>query len=355
MLAADSDSFRQPVSSDSPTGSNLEYDPRFVEMSRMAEGTREQQYGSTIVAAHPPDYRGTLQLAGELAGETRDLRVAVVLVESLTHAKGIDGLAEGFELLQNWVCEFWDDVHPQLDASESYDPFVRINALGRLCDADRLLHLIGKMPLVEAPPHVVVTLNDLRAAKSPKASTSSSDRATPMEIEAAFLALPLGDLRRRYETSLAVEDRLDGIVDFLERTCGKGIWDATALIETIHACTDHLKQQLRQRLSASDAVVADLSAPTRRRDEAHADTWGPHSVDRMITSLSRIRVDSRDDAAQMIEAATQYFERHEPSSPVPLLLRRAKRMINQDFVDILRDLAPGALDQAKSLTGELED
>tara|TARA_R110002049_G_scaffold4601_2_gene31736 strand:+ start:22739 stop:23815 length:1077 start_codon:yes stop_codon:yes gene_type:complete len=358
MLAADPQQLRQPVTPDSPVGSNLEYDARFMEMSRLAEGTREQQYGNTIIAAHPPDWRGALQIADELAGETRDLRVAVMIIEGLAHTDGIDGLAEGFELLQHWICGFWNDIHPQLDETDGRDPFVRINTLGRLCDSERLLSLINKIPLVEAPPHMLVTLSDVRWANGNTSGqpSTASDRATPMEIEAAFLALPLGELRHRYETCLRAENALVATIDFLEQTCGKGVWDATALIGKINACTDLLKQQLRLRLSASDAVVADVSAANKlRHDDGHDSNWGPHSIDQSITSLSRIRVDSRDEAEQVIEAATQYFERYEPSSPVPLLLRRAKRMINQDFVDILRDLAPGALEQAKTLTGDLDE
>ncbi|MCG8649474.1 MAG: type VI secretion system ImpA family N-terminal domain-containing protein [Pirellulales bacterium] len=152
---------RAPVSSDSPSGANLEYDPRFLEMLRLAEGTREQQYGDTIVAAQAPDWRSTGQLASQLATETRDLRLAVVLTESKASHDGLSGLADGLELLRHWTCDLWDSVHPQLDESDGNDPFVRINALARLCETDRLPALISKIPLIEAPPHVTVKLEDM--------------------------------------------------------------------------------------------------------------------------------------------------------------------------------------------------
>ena len=46
-----------------------------------------------------------------------------------------------------------------------------------------------------------------------------------------------------------------------------------------------------------------------------------------------------------------YYERHEPSSPVPLLLKRAKRLVAKDFMEILRDLAPDGVDQAERISG----
>ncbi|MEM9646363.1 MAG: type VI secretion system ImpA family N-terminal domain-containing protein, partial [Planctomycetota bacterium] len=66
-------SFWSSINSDSPSGANLEYDARFLEMMRHSEGTREQQYGDTIVSAQQPDWRSAKQQAMALMGETRDL------------------------------------------------------------------------------------------------------------------------------------------------------------------------------------------------------------------------------------------------------------------------------------------
>ena len=62
-------------------------------------------------------------------------------------------------------------------------------------------------------------------------------------------------------------------------------------------------------------------------------------------------IESREDAIKALEKVCQYFERHEPSSPLPLLLRRAKRLSTKSFLDILRDISPGGLDQAEALGG----
>jgi type VI secretion system protein ImpA len=50
-----------------------------------------------------------------------------------------------------------------------------------------------------------------------------------------------------------------------------------------------------------------------------------------------------------------YYARNEPSSPIPLLLRRARRLVTMDFVDIVRDLAPDALAQVEALRGTEHD
>ena len=60
---------------------------------------------------------------------------------------------------------------------------------------------------------------------------------------------------------------------------------------------------------------------------------------------------SRDDAIRALDAAAEFFRRNEPSSPIPLFLDRAKRLVSKDFLEVLADVAPDALPQAKSAGG----
>ena len=41
----------------------------------------------------------------------------------------------------------------------------------------------------------------------------------------------------------------------------------------------------------------------------------------------------------------------EPSSPIPLLLERAKRLVSKDFLEVLADIAPDALATARTAAG----
>jgi type VI secretion system protein ImpA len=50
--------------------------------------------------------------------------------------------------------------------------------------------------------------------------------------------------------------------------------------------------------------------------------------------------DSRVEAVDLIAAAERYFVEFEPSSPVPLLLARARSYVNRDFFSLLNEFAP---------------
>jgi type VI secretion system protein ImpA len=52
-----------------------------------------------------------------------------------------------------------------------------------------------------------------------------------------------------------------------------------------------------------------------------------------------------------IDRICDYYSRNEPSSPVPLLLLRARRLATGSFVDIVRDLAPDALAEIEKVCG----
>jgi predicted component of type VI protein secretion system len=49
-----------------------------------------------------------------------------------------------------------------------------------------------------------------------------------------------------------------------------------------------------------------------------------------------------------------YYQRHEPSSPVPLLLRRCKRLVSASFLEIVCDIAPDGVSQVEMWRGKEE-
>ena len=62
-------------------------------------------------------------------------------------------------------------------------------------------------------------------------------------------------------------------------------------------------------------------------------------------------VNTRDEAIKALDSVCEFYERNEPSSPLPLLIRRAKRLASKSFLEILRDLAPDAVTEDEALGG----
>jgi type VI secretion system protein ImpA len=62
-------------------------------------------------------------------------------------------------------------------------------------------------------------------------------------------------------------------------------------------------------------------------------------------------VKSRQDAMKALDAVADFFKRTEPSSPIPMLVARAKRLVSKDFLEVLADIAPDAVAQARAAGG----
>ena len=66
-------------------------------------------------------------------------------------------------------------------------------------------------------------------------------------------------------------------------------------------------------------------------------------------------VKNPNDVIRMLDKILDYYARSEPSSPLPLLLERAKRLVSKDFMTIMRDIAPEGVDQASRVGGITDD
>ena len=59
-------------------------------------------------------------------------------------------------------------------------------------------------------------------------------------------------------------------------------------------------------------------------------------------------IQSREDVARAIELLIrEYDARHEPGSPVPLALTRAKTWVTMSFLDVLKDISPESVGEAE--------
>jgi type VI secretion system protein ImpA len=66
-------------------------------------------------------------------------------------------------------------------------------------------------------------------------------------------------------------------------------------------------------------------------------------------------INSRADVIRVLDKICDYYSVHEPSSPIPLLLRRAQRLVEKTFLEILEDMVPDGVNQAKIVSGSTDN
>ena len=340
MKNLDLEQFLAEISSESPCGEDLEYDPEFGEMERAAQGKPEQQIGNTLVPAEEADWPAVKASAVALFDRTRDLRVAVYLTRSLLHTEGLIGLTDGLLLIRGLLENYWESVHPQLDPSDNNDPTLRINTLLALSDPETVLHSIREAILVKSPALGRFTLRDILVATGRFSVPAGSDEepAEISTINAAFMDASLEDLK---DTADAVRQSIEcvsGIESILMDQVGsKQMADFSPLLnllkEAQHIMAEHLTQRGAGEAEASTEAVSEAPG-----NQAPAQSL-PNAIN------------SQEDVIRALDMVCEYFRKNEPSSPVPLLLQRAKRLVAKDFMEILRDLTPAGVTQAEEISG----
>ena len=148
MTTIDIGSLLAPVSAELPCGDDLAYDPAFLELAQAAQTTKTDRMVAGDTATTETDWRAVRKQAAELFSRTKDLRVAIILTRGLVNTAGLAGLAEGIACLRQLLEQYWQGVHPLLDAYDDNDPTMRLNVLKELCDRDGMLVPARNAPLV---------------------------------------------------------------------------------------------------------------------------------------------------------------------------------------------------------------
>jgi type VI secretion system protein ImpA len=337
MAIIDPDRLLRPVSEDSPAGENLEYDAAFGELERAARGKEERRSGDQVVPAEPPRWREVAEQASALLDRTRDLRVTFYLTHAALNIDGLPGLADGLRLTHGLLQNFWDTVYPQLDKDDNDDPTLRMNSLAQLA-GDDLLRSLARVPLAESRVAGRYGLRDIRLANGEITAPEGEKVPESALVDAAFMECELDALRAAAEAVSEASSTLTAIAELLsERVGTQSVPNVDGLTKELRAIQAVLKPRLEARGVSAGA------------DGAAAAGAAPGQAGVAVVAVGEIR--SRDDAVRAIDHISDYFRKNEPSSPVPLLLQRAKRLVAKDFMEILRDLTPDAVSQAEAIGG----
>ncbi|MGP1667211.1 MAG: ImpA family type VI secretion system protein, partial [Rhodanobacter sp.] len=144
----DLESLIAPLGDELPTGENLEYDQDFLALDRAASPKAERAIGDSVKAAEEPDWEKVASMAEALQERSKDLRIATHLATAWMRTEGMPGWAAGLGLVRALLENYWDGVHPQLDAEDDNDPTARVNAVVPISDSQSVLGYFRTTPFV---------------------------------------------------------------------------------------------------------------------------------------------------------------------------------------------------------------
>jgi type VI secretion system protein ImpA len=327
---------------DAPSGPNLEYEQVYAALEMAAQPGEERQAGKDIIEAEPPNYADVITKANAVLEQSHDLRAAVYLANAELRVNGLTGLAEVTSYVRGCLEQFWDSCHPQLDAEDDNDPTMRVNAVLGLSDAE-LVKGLRLAPLTQSNAFGRVTLRDIDIASGEATANGAEDRVLDSaSIAAAFQDTNSDVLQAIFVAARSALDDLKAIDQiFDDNIPGQGP-DLGAAQKMLHRAVTRLAQE------TGGTVVAVVEAPVQEvASSAPTASAAPAAPTGAISSPS--------DVAAALDKILAYYATFEPSSPLPILLNRAKRLVGADFMTIIMDIAPGGLETVKMVGGLTDD
>ena len=348
----------QEISAEAPCGDDLEYDSEFQEMERATVGKPETQFSE----AEPPNWKIVKQKALGVLKRTRDFRPLMHIARASLHTKDWETFSDCMTVMARWSEQFWDHVHPQIDPAEN-DPDFRVSSIAVLSmeatqfNTDTFIRALRAAPIVSSPQAGEYSLRDIDIALGKLDVKLEDDEQAPSEtlVNAAFAESSSEQL---LATAAAITNAIDGLQQTQDQfTTQLDIMQApdfSAIIKELNNAQTLFQQHLQARgldAAPSDAMSEDSTAAneenTEMSDNPAVVKTGPNPN---IQGLSG-DITSREDVVRALDKICDYYKRYEPSSPIPILLERAKRLATKSFVEILQDLAPSALADIDALGG----
>jgi type VI secretion system protein ImpA len=321
-------------------GDDLEYDPDFIELETISKPKEEQQVGSSVLAGEEVDFPRVAEMALGILRRSKDIRAAVYLAEASLQVEGFVPFERVLAYLHGLLVAYWPCVYPELDEDDDNDPTMRVNAVRGLADSNTVLRALRRAPLTDSRAMGRFSLRDISIADgeiSPAEGENAIDHAS---ISAAFQDTDP-------ETMAGIREAISGA-----RAHVKAITEVfDAEVGTMGPDLSELDKALFKAQNAIASVLGGEADEEKAMDEP-----GDEEMDAPVAQAAPVSgaINTRDDVTRMIDKICEYYARQEPSSPVPILLQRARRLVAADFVTIMKDMASDGMNQVRTIGG-LED
>lgn len=328
-----------------PCGPDLEYDPAYRALEEAATERAEQQFGNTLIAAQEPRWGEVRDGALALLVRSKDLRVATLLARALVRTEGFSGLRDGLEIIRGLVERYWNEVHPLLDPDDGNDPTIRMSALAPLVDAGALIKDLRGAPLLPTRQGGGLKVRDIEVGLGRMPARKDEEPVSQRQVEAMIAAAAaespavIERIRATLVSARALADSLADRVGAERAPDFKPLLSILSMLEQL--CKAYAPVLNAQEAPGEDGMVSGAGGGDERARPAEAAMTG--------------EIRTREDALLMIDKVIEYFERNEPTNPAPLLIKRARRLVSMNFVDIIKDMAPDSLKQIETIAGPGRD
>jgi type VI secretion system protein ImpA len=320
---------QQPISEELPCGEDLE------DTQLLASFDAYRIFGQlSPLDSREIDWREIRERSLAALETSRDFRLLAHFASAAIRLDGWPALFGALSVAAGWLRDRWDTVYPRVDE----DAIMRRNALGYFADRMAMIDPLRRLPIVEHRQLGKVSLRDLLMAKGEVPVPEGEEAPGETQIGAVFSATGAEQVRELDAAFARAVADLHAIESAMREAGGAA---ASPEVEPLQALLKRVAATLREQL----AVGGENAGVQPSGSESDGETPAVGTV----VAVGSIR--SREDALLAMQAVARFFERNEPSSPVPLLLERARRLVGKSFLEVLEEIAPEGVPGARSAGG----
>ena len=319
----------EAISAEHPCGESLE------DTQLLASFDGYGLFGRSAPLSAEIDWHDIRDRSLEAMQKSKDFRLLTHLASAVVRTDGFAEFVQTLTVGARWLDSWVETVFPLVDE----DGILRRSALNGFADRMAVVDGVRRAPILVHRQLGSVSMRDIEIVTGHLIPAEGETSAVSAEqLEGLFAATSVEELRalrdqlneavtslKSMETAVSLRSGVQAAPDFATL--------AVPLARTLKRVSDHLATR------PDAAAEATPGATTAGGAEAAADG----------VAVGTVR--NRQDATRALDAVAAFFRTNEPSSPIPLLIERAKRLVAKDFLEVLAELAPEALGPAKAASG----
>lgn len=319
----------EPISKEHPCGPDLEYDPEFVVLLAKAAPKADAQYGDFVSEPEAVNWTELERDCRRLLLRTRDIRVLLLLLRCQARMGHATGLRDGLAILAQLLARWPDAIHPQLVVDGEADPALRANALAALADPQGLMQDIRDLAIISNGALRLQMRDVERSFSVPRPADALAPESVRQRLQ---------ELRQQQNPALAALDEAMAHASSIKAWACQYLPDDQPDLEPLLKLLGFVTEPMpmtdaRANPEASIVVplVAQPTSTTANTDDGKLIEM-PNEISLANTPPGRPM--TRDAIRSTIRNARLWFEHHEPSSPVALLLKQAERLTGKRFDEV---------------------
>lgn len=394
MSLVDLEILLAPISDEAPCGPDLRGDPAFREI---------EDAPGEFASMKAPELLSQVRACIEMLKRSKDQMPAIVAVQAALRAADLASANDLLIYIARTADEHWDDFHPGPADEMAIGRVNELSALSRPAAALLPLQRLGvaRMPAPSTLEFSSVVLGmalqpvpewghaddeKLKAQSASGAMTAAAarvarpNREAARQLRAVMLALSDEERRRDSEAGTLAKDHdsvsARPLAMALRASVAATRAELSALSDSLYTIVEvfdrkmndspgfgPIQSQLRSMIEPCDKFLAIFPDPEAAAAAVEAEAPGSGDApaaagDSAAPAPKRFSGDvpqSRADVLVGIDALIKYYRENEPTSPVPIMLARVRGWVEQDFFQILKEIAPDSLSDVRRLLAIKED